>query len=109
MVTSRAWRNSRATHRQRVSTYLRQHSSSRRNRVTDVTQKERSPMGKDLVRRTSKPERTDVAKPERTEVDEARRALAERMLFGSEPRPQPAQDRARIILALDCTSSMGEF
>jgi hypothetical protein len=68
-------------------------------------------MGKDLVRKidTSKPERTDVAKPERTEVDEATRALAERMLFGTEPRPQPVQDRPRIILALDCTTSMGEF
>jgi hypothetical protein len=68
-------------------------------------------MGKDLVRNidTSKPERTDVAKPERTEVDEATHALAERMLFGTEPRPQPVQDCPRIILALDCTSSMGEF
>jgi len=68
-------------------------------------------MGKDLVRKidASKPERTDVAKPERTEVDEATRALAERMLFGTEPRPQPVQDRPRIILALDCTTSMGEF
>ena len=68
-------------------------------------------MGKDLVRKidASKPERTDVAKPERTEVDEATHALAERMLFGTEPRPQPVQDRPRIILALDCTTSMGEF
>jgi hypothetical protein len=65
-------------------------------------------MGKDLVRKidASKPERTDVAKPERTEVDEATRALAEMMLFGTEPRPQPVQGRPRIILALDCT---GEY
>jgi hypothetical protein len=55
-------------------------------------------MGKDLVRNidTSKPERTDVAKPERTEVDEATHALAERMLFGTEPRPQPVQDCPRM-------------
>ena len=43
------------------------------------------------------------------EVDEAARALAEMMLLGAEARPRPAQDRPRIILALDCTSSMGEF
>jgi hypothetical protein len=46
---------------------------------------------------------------EATEVVEATHALAERMLFGTEPRPQPVQDRPRIILALDCTTSMGEF
>jgi hypothetical protein len=46
---------------------------------------------------------------EATEVNEAKRALAERMLFGTEPRPRPVQDCPRIILALDCTSSMGEF
>ena len=31
------------------------------------------------------------------------------MLFGAEPRPRSAQDRPRIILALDATTSMGEF
>ena len=52
-------------------------------------------MSKDLVRKidVSKPEPTDVSKPERTEVDEATHALAERMLFGTEPRPQPVQGR----------------
>jgi hypothetical protein len=49
------------------------------------------------------------AHTEATEVVEATHALAERMLFGTEPRPQPVQDRPRIILALDCTTSMGEF
>jgi hypothetical protein len=49
------------------------------------------------------------AHTEATEVVEAAQALAERMLFGTEPRPQPVQDRPRIILALDCTTSMGEF
>ena len=66
-------------------------------------------MSKDLVRKSdvSKPEQT--TKSERTEVDQATYALAEMMLFGTESRPQPVQDRPRIILALDCTTSMGEF
>ncbi len=65
-------------------------------------------MSKDLVRKNdvSKPERTDVSKPERTEVDKAAHALAEMMLFGTE---RPAADRPRIILAFDCTASMGEY
>jgi hypothetical protein len=66
-------------------------------------------LSKDLVRKSdvSKPEQT--TKPEQTEVDQARHALAEMMLFSTESRPQPVQDRPRIILALDCTSSMSEF
>jgi hypothetical protein len=66
-------------------------------------------MSKDLVRKSdvSKPEQT--TKSEQTEVDQATYALAEMMLFGRESRPQPVQDRPRIILARDCTSSMGEF
>ena len=68
-------------------------------------------MSKDLVRKidVSKPEQTNVSKPVRTEVDQATQALAERMLFGSEPRSRPAADRPRIILGLDCTASMGEY
>jgi hypothetical protein len=46
---------------------------------------------------------------ERTEVDQAHDALAEAMLFGGAARKQPAHGPARIILGLDCTSSMGEF
>jgi hypothetical protein len=69
----------------------------------------------DLIRKiVPKPEQKATsaqtkAHTEATEVVEATRALAERMLFGTEPRPQPVQDRPRIILALDCTTSMGEF
>jgi hypothetical protein len=59
-------------------------------------------LSKDLIRKI------DASKPEPTEVDEAMHALAEMMLFG-EPRPQPVQGSPRIILALDCTASMGEF
>jgi hypothetical protein len=62
-------------------------------------------MRKDLVCRN------DIEKSEkseqRTEVGEVVHALAERMLFGAEPRPQSGPPR--IILALDCTTSMGEF
>jgi hypothetical protein len=61
-------------------------------------------MSKDLIRTT------DVSKLGQTnEVDEAKRALAEMMLFGAKPRPQHVQRRPRIILGLDCTCSMGEF
>jgi hypothetical protein len=69
----------------------------------------------DLIRKiVPKPEQKATsaqtkAHTEATEVVEATHALAERMLFGTEPRPQPVQDRPRIILALDCTTSMGEF
>jgi hypothetical protein len=69
----------------------------------------------DLIRKIApKPEQKTKsaqteAHPEATEVVEAAHALAERMLFGTEPRPQPVQGRPRIILALDCTVSMGEF
>jgi hypothetical protein len=66
-------------------------------------------LSKDLVRKfdVSKPEQT--TKRDRTEVEEATQALAEMMLFGAASRPQLVQDRPRIILALDCTTSMGEF
>ena len=72
-------------------------------------------MSNDLIRKiVPKPEQKATsaqtkAHTEATEVVEATHALAERMLFGTEPRPQPVQDRPRIILALDCTTSMGEF
>lgn len=72
-------------------------------------------MSNDLIRKiVPKPEQKAKsaqtrAHTEATEVVEATHALAERMLFGTEPRPQPVQDRPRIILALDCTTSMGEF
>jgi hypothetical protein len=61
-------------------------------------------MSKDLVHKMGVSEQSET-----TEVDEARHALAERMLFGTEALPQPVQGRPRIILALDCTVSMGEF
>jgi hypothetical protein len=60
-------------------------------------------MGKNLVRNI------DASEPERTEVGEATHALAEMMLFGSEFRRQLVPSSPRIILALDCTSSMNEF
>jgi hypothetical protein len=69
----------------------------------------------DLIRKiVPKPEQKvksaqTEAHTEATEVVEATHALAERMLFGTEPRPDPVQGRPRIILALDCTTSMGEF
>jgi hypothetical protein len=44
---------------------------------------------------------------ERTEAHEAADAMMKRRLFGAEPRP--ARDRPRIVLALDTTSSMGEY
>ena len=72
-------------------------------------------MSNDLIRKiVPKPEQKaksaqTKAHTEATEVVEATHALAEMMLFGTEPRPQPVQDRPRIILALDCTTSMGEF
>ena len=72
-------------------------------------------MSNDLIRKiVPKPEQKaksaqTEAHTEATEVVEATHALAERMLFGGEPRPQPVQGRPRIILGLDCTSSMGEF
>ena len=72
-------------------------------------------MSNDLIRKiVPKPEQKvksaqTEAHTEATEVVEATHALAERMLFGTEPRPEPVQGRPRIILALDCTTSMGEF
>jgi hypothetical protein len=68
-------------------------------------------VSKDLIRKTAIVSKDGLQKPERTEVhtevDEAARAMMQRMLFGAESRP--AQDRPRIVLALDCTASMGEF
>lgn len=61
-------------------------------------------MSNDLVRKINVSERRET-----TEVDEARHALAERMLFGTEAPPRSVQGHPRIILALDCTTSMGEF
>ena len=68
-------------------------------------------MSNDLIRKiVPKPEqKAKSAQTEATEVVEAAHALAQRMLFGTEPRPQPVQGRPRIILALDCTVSMGEY
>lgn len=62
---------------------------------------------KDLIIKDLKqPNQTEA--DARTEVDRAQDALAEAMLFG-EPRKQPAHGPARIILGLDCTSSMDEY
>jgi hypothetical protein len=67
-------------------------------------------VSKDLVRNSKIRKRPEEpTSEESTEIAQATRALAERMLFGTESRPQPVQDQPRIILALDCTSSMGEF
>jgi hypothetical protein len=67
-------------------------------------------MSKDLTRRTNLT-RSELAKPTKgrqTEVDAAKKALAERMLFGPSARPQQAGS-PRIILVMDCTTSIGEF
>ena len=66
-------------------------------------------MSKDLITAKNEivakePERTS----ERTEVDEAASALMERVLFGAKPQSS-VQDRPRVILGLDCTTSMGEY
>ena len=69
-------------------------------------------MGKDLIRRTgitkSEQAKTKEAGTKQTEVERAQRALAESMLFGARTPPQQAGP-PRIILGLDCTSSMGEY
>jgi hypothetical protein len=64
-------------------------------------------MSKDLVRGTKRgvSKRTETE----SEIAKAQQALAESMLFGTQTRPQGVQDHPRIVLALDCTSSMGEF
>src|SRR5262245_5321524 len=69
-------------------------------------------MSKDLIRRTnitkSEQSKTERRRGKQTEVERAQEALAERMLFGASTRPQ--QDGlSRIILVLDCTSSMGKY
>jgi len=70
-------------------------------------------MAKDLTRgpelTRSEQARTKLKEAQQTEVDAGKKALAKRMLFGAASRPQPAQGPARIILGLDCTSSMGEY
>jgi hypothetical protein len=69
-------------------------------------------MSKDLTRRTNvtKSEQTKIERTLcKTEVERAQEALAERMLFGAETRPQDIGGPSRIILGLDCTMSMGEF
>jgi hypothetical protein len=66
--------------------------------VTNVTEEED-------VKNLTKP--TD-ARTKRTAVEHAQDALAEAILFGEAQKPS-AQGPGRIILGLDCTSSMGEF
>jgi hypothetical protein len=62
---------------------------------------------KDLISKDAKqPQQTEA--DARTEVDAAQDALAEAMLFGPAQK-QAAHGPARIILGLDCTSSMGEY
>jgi hypothetical protein len=68
-------------------------------------------MAKDLIRRTDLIRKTSDSprvESQLTEVDQAKHALAERMLFGTAKLPESAGP-PRIILALDCTTSMGEF
>jgi hypothetical protein len=74
-----------------------------RYRVTNVTEEED-------VKNLITPEQTKPtdARTKRTEVERAQDALAEAILFGAAQKPS-AQGTARIILGLDCTSSMGEF
>jgi hypothetical protein len=61
-------------------------------------------MGEDLIRNT-KSQQADAA---RTEINRAKEALVQGMLFGTQ-RPSTARGQPRVILGLDCTSSMGEF
>ena len=60
-----------------------------------------------IVKDLKQPNQTEA--DARTEVDRAQDALAEAMLFGEPARKPPAQGLARIILGLDCTSSMDEY
>jgi hypothetical protein len=66
-------------------------------------------VSKDLVRKndlTTADRERDASMA--TEADLAFGALAEQMLFGAHRQSQPAGP-PRVILGLDCTSSMGEF
>jgi hypothetical protein len=67
-------------------------------------------MSKDLTRRPdlAESERAGTKRGQQTEVEAAKKALAESMLFGANTRPQQAGP-PRIIIGLDCTSSMGEY
>jgi hypothetical protein len=69
-------------------------------------------MSKNVTRRPdlTKSERAGIKRAEgrQTEVEAGKKALAEGLLFGTSTRPQQAGP-PRIILALDCTSSMGEY
>jgi hypothetical protein len=66
-------------------------------------------MGKDLTRRTdiTKSGQAKTQRAEQTEVSRAKVALAENMLFGASAPPQQAGP-PRVILALDCTTCLGE-
>jgi hypothetical protein len=69
-------------------------------------------MAKDLIRLTEivPNAQEDALKGQaRTEVDEAASALMKRMLFGAAEPQSSVPDRPRIILALDATTSMGEY
>jgi hypothetical protein len=69
-------------------------------------------MSKDLTRRTNitKSEQTkaEQTRGKQTEVERAQEALAAGMLFGASVRPQQAGPPS-IVLAIDCTASMGEY
>ena len=69
-------------------------------------------MSKDLTRRTDLTKKSERTKAEqmrsRTEVERAQEVLVEGMLFGANAQPQQAGP-PRIILAIDCTVSMGEY
>jgi hypothetical protein len=60
-------------------------------------------VSKDLISKN----RTDKSQS-LTEVQEATRSLAESMLFGTTV-PRRVEEHPRVILALDCTTSMGEY
>ena len=64
-------------------------------------------MAKDLIRtnkaKQDEPQQTNA----QTEAERAAHSLAERRLFGTSA--PPVSDRPRIILGLDCTTSMSEF
>jgi hypothetical protein len=69
-------------------------------------------VSRDLIRKTEidASKKKASAKSELTEVDKAADALVGRRLFGAKPQPQAsAQDRPRVIVCLDKTTSMGEY
>jgi hypothetical protein len=63
-------------------------------------------MSGDSIRKDDQGKQQTTRKQQTTEAGEAVHALVGDMLFGSKP---PPQDRTRIVLGIDATSSMDEF